>query len=142
MALPGNLKHNVIALKQQETPTLRITADTSFSSRISSPQAPNISPTDENGNALSPDAYKLWQPKLVKGETLQPGQFRKKLAELTQNLSMTKPKAQVQPKNKLEKLNEWLSEPILRKEVMPRVMKSERYTVEYDEAGEAIGVVE
>ena len=100
-------------------------------------------PTNEEGNALNPDAYKVWQSEPVEGEPINPGEFRKKIVALTQNLSMTQPKKpEVQPKNELEELNQWLADPILRQEVMPRVMRSAHYTVEFNECGEAIGVVE
>ena len=42
----------------------------------------------------------------------------------------------------MEELNQWLADPILRAEVMARVMRSERYTVEFDECGKAIRVLD
>ena len=49
-------------------------------------------PTNDEGNALNPDAYKLWKPQPFEGEPVTPAQFREKLAALTQNLFMSKPK--------------------------------------------------
>ena len=109
-----------------------------FSDSTSSP------PTNDEGNALNPDAYKIWKPKPVEGEPVTREQFREKLATLMQNLSMPNPKQkhQREPKNQMEELNQWLADPILRAEVMPRVMSSERYTVEFDEQGSPVHVVE
>ena len=124
--------------QKPRTSTIKQVDDTpTFSSSTSS------TPTNEEGNALNPDAYKIWKPQSVEGEPVPPGQFRAKLAALTQNLSMTQPKdkRQVQPKNELDELNQWLVDPILRDEVMPRVMRSAHYTVEFDECGVAMRVV-
>ena len=117
-------------------------------------------PTDSDGSTENPDAYKFWKSQPVEGEPVQPGQFRAKLAALTQNLSMPKQGARglglgsncivssspqsldPSPSSELEELNQWLADPILRNEVMPRVMKSERYTVEFDEQGSPVKVVE
>ena len=101
-------------------------------------------PTDSDGFVENPDAYKVWKPQPVEGEPVTPSQVREKLAALTQNLSMPKPKV-AQPsesKNELEKLNQWLADPILSKEVMPRVIKCDHYTVEFNECGEAMRVME
>ena len=61
-------------------------------------------PTDSDGFAENPDAYKVWKPQPVEGEPLQPVQLKEKLAVLTQNLTMPKlkEKPQMQPKNELE----------------------------------------
>ncbi|MGH2416659.1 MAG: hypothetical protein ACRDEA_23770, partial [Microcystaceae cyanobacterium] len=50
-------------------------------------------------------------------------------------------KPKVSETSKLEELNLWLADPLLRKEVMPRVMKSDRYSVEFNEYGEPLRVV-
>ncbi|MGH2416284.1 MAG: hypothetical protein ACRDEA_21855, partial [Microcystaceae cyanobacterium] len=75
---------------------------------------------------------------------ITPEQFRAKLAQLSQRLSM--PVQQEKPKrseiSELEELNIWLADSLLRKEVMPRVMKGDRYKVEFDEYGEPVRIVE
>ena len=70
--------------KSRTSATGQVDDTPTFSDSTSSP------PTNDEGNALNPDAYKVWQPKPVAGEPVLPGQFREKLAKLTQNLSMTK----------------------------------------------------
>ena len=42
----------------------------------------------------------------------------------------------------MEELNQWLADPILRAEVMARVMRNERYTLEFDDCGETMRVME
>ena len=128
----------------QASATRQVDDTLTFSSSLSSPHESKTSPTNEEGNALNPDAYKLWKPQFVEREMVKPHQLREKLAALTHNFSMTQPKdkPQIQPKNELEELNQWLADPILRKEVMPRVMRSDRYTVEFDEQGFPAQVVE
>ncbi|MGF1481345.1 MAG: hypothetical protein ACFB4I_17990 [Cyanophyceae cyanobacterium] len=55
---------------------------------------------------------------------------------------MTQPqKSEREPKNELKKLNQWLADPILRTEVMARVVKGDRYSLEFDEHGQAKKVV-
>ncbi len=103
---------------------------------------PQDIPRNKNGSAENPDAYRLWQPEKLDGEQVNPVELRKRLASLSQRFAMPKPKKEViKPKNQIEELNEWLSEPILRKEVMARVMKSENLTVEFDEEGIPIRVI-
>lgn len=100
------------------------------------------SPPTNNGNALNPDAYKLWKHKPVEGEPVKPEQCREKLAQLAQNLSMPKQKKpKGEPRNE-EEINQWLADFILRKEVMQRVMRGDRLTVEFDEQGQASRVLE
>ena len=128
----------------QASATRQVDDTLTFSSSLSSPHESKTSPTNEEGNALNPDAYKLWKPQFVEREMVKPHQLREKLAALTHNLSMTQPKdkPQIQPKNELEELNQWLADPILRAEVMPTVMRSDRYTVKFDEQGSPVYVVE
>ncbi len=103
---------------------------------------PQDLPRDEKGCAENPDAYRLWQPEKLEGEQVNLTQLRERLASLSQRFAMPKPKKEVvKPKNQIEELNEWLKEPILRKEVMARVMKSEDLTVEFDEEGVPIRVI-
>ncbi|MGH2415909.1 MAG: hypothetical protein ACRDEA_19915, partial [Microcystaceae cyanobacterium] len=105
---------------------------------------PNSVPTDSSGMTENSNAYREWKAKPIEGEPVTPKQFRAKLSQLSQQLSM--PVQQEKPKvsetSKLEELNLWLADPLLRKEVMPRVMKSDRYTLEFNEDGEPLRVVE
>ena len=139
--------------KSRTSVTEQVDDTPSFSSSTSSP------PTNEEGNALNPDAYRVWKPQPVAGEPVNPGKFKEKLSALTRNLSMPKQEAKglrigtscsvssspqsldPSPSSELEELNQWLADPILRAEVMPRVMRSDRYTVEFDDCGEPIRVV-
>ncbi|MDY6901171.1 MAG: hypothetical protein SWZ49_24275 [Cyanobacteriota bacterium] len=99
-------------------------------------------PRDSKGCAENPEAYRIWQPLKLEGEQVNPSELRERLAALSQRFAMPKAKKEViKPKNQIEELNEWLSEPILRKEVMARVMKSDDLTVEFDEEGVPIKVV-
>ena len=95
------------------------------------------SPPTNDGNALNPDAYKLWKPKPVEGEPVKLKQFREKLAQLPKQ---KKPKGE--PRNELEEINQWLANFILRKEVMQRVIRGDRLTIELDEQDQASRVVE
>ena len=108
---------------------------------VSSSQPQDI-PRDEKGSAENPDAYRLWQPEKLEGEKVNPAQLRERLASLSQRFAMPKPKKEVvKPKDQIDELNEWLKEPILRKEVMARVMKSDNLTVEFEREGVPIRVV-
>ena len=110
--------------------------------QVSSSSQPQDIPRNEKGSAENPEAYRLWQPEKLEGEKVNPGELRERLASLSQRFAMPKPKKEViKPKNQIEELNEWLKEPILRKEVMARVMKSDDLTVEFDEEGVPIKVV-
>lgn len=53
---------------------------------------------------------------------------------------MKKPPQAPKEVSKLDELNQWLANPILRKEAMAKVMNSERYTVEFDENGQPVRV--
>ncbi|MGH2414331.1 MAG: hypothetical protein ACRDEA_11725 [Microcystaceae cyanobacterium] len=114
----------------------------SFPSRQSLDQ--NSVPTDSSGMAENSSAYREWKPKPIEGEPVTPEQFRAKLSQLSQRLSMPiqQEKTRAFETSKLEELNLWLADPLLRKEVMPRVMKRDRYTFEFDEYGEPLRVVE
>ncbi|MGH2413673.1 MAG: hypothetical protein ACRDEA_08270, partial [Microcystaceae cyanobacterium] len=105
---------------------------------------PNSVPTDSSGMAENSNAYREWKPKPIEGEPVTLEQFRAKLSQLSQRLSMPvqQEKARASETSKLEELNLWLADPLLRKEVMPRVMKSARYSVEFDEYGEPLRVME
>jgi hypothetical protein len=92
----------------------------------------SVPPTDEVDNFASSKSQ-------VAAESTSPA-----IKQLSEGFSMSRA---VQPEppppvSELEELNIWLSDPILRKEVMPRVMRSDRYTVEFNEYGEPIAVVE
>lgn len=96
-------------------------------------------PNDDDGNTENPEAYKQWIPKPTEDEPISPQQWLEKLATFTQELSMSKnqpePQKSMESSDELEELNQWLCDPILCLEVMARVMRSDRYTVEFDELG-------
>lgn len=110
--------------------------------QVSYSSQPQDIPKNEDGSAENPEAYILWQPEKLEGEKVNPGELRERLASLSQKFAMPKPRKQVvKPKNQIEELNKWLKEPILRKEVMATVMRSDHLTVEFDEGGVPIKVV-
>lgn len=45
-------------------------------------------PTNSDGFAENPDAYRVWKPQPLEGEAVTPQQFREKLAAMVQGLSM------------------------------------------------------
>lgn len=49
---------------------------------------------------------------------------------------------QPEPPAELERLNNWLNDPVLRSDVLKKVMRSDRYTVEFNEAGNPYQVIE
>ncbi|MGH2412927.1 MAG: hypothetical protein ACRDEA_04365, partial [Microcystaceae cyanobacterium] len=104
----------------------------------------NSVPTDSTSMTENNSAYREWKLKPIEGEPVTSEQFRDKLAQLSKQLSMPvqpqKPK--VSKTSEIEELNLWLADPWLRQEVMPRLMKGERYTLEFDEEGEPLRVVE
>jgi len=104
-------------------------------------------PCQENGAA-----YRAFQPEPIE-DPIAPAQFEEFKRSLSQLFSMpngNRAEAVQPPKSEIEELNLWLADPLLRKEVMPRVMKSGafgaagagRYTVEFDEEGVPFRVVE
>jgi hypothetical protein len=50
-------------------------------------------------------------------------------------LSMPKTPKVAKQLSELDELNQWIADPILRPEVVKKVMKSDLYTLEYDEEG-------
>lgn len=112
------------------------------SEQVVSSTPPKDIPRDEKGSAENPEAYRIWQPERLEGERVNPAQIREKLAFLSQRLAMAKPvKERKPPQDEIEKLNEWLTEPLLRKTAMARVMKSDDLTVEFDSEGVPIRVI-
>ncbi len=100
---------------------------------------PTNAPCEENAAA-----YRLFKPEPIE-DPIAPEQFAELKRSLVNALSMPKPKATEQPTpttDPLEELNIWIKDPILRPEAMKRIMQSERYTVEFDEEGNPISVVE
>ena len=65
----------------------------------------------------------------------------KKWANGTFSLGKCKSTEREKP-SELDELNAWLSDPILRAEVMPFVMNNDRYTLAFNEYGEPIKVIE
>jgi hypothetical protein len=106
---------------------------------------PSSIPTDDDGCAQNPGAYQEWKPTPSDDEPVSESAFSTKLAAFTKHLSMSARKQEL-PKStessQLDELNQWLADPILCKEVMTRVMRSERYTVEFDDLGKPMKIVE
>jgi hypothetical protein len=103
-------------------------------------------PADDDGCTENPDAYKEWRQESIRDEVISPIRWQQKLAAFTQELSMSKNQPEQQKSmeslDELEELNQWLCDPILCKEVMARVMRSERMRVEFDEDGNPYKVLE
>ncbi|MGH2415915.1 MAG: hypothetical protein ACRDEA_19950, partial [Microcystaceae cyanobacterium] len=135
-------------IAQQEPETVFNHFGTPESSSPSFPSHQSLDPNsvlpDSTDMTENSNAYRPWKPAPIEGEPVTPEQFRAKLSQLSQRLSMpVKPeKPIVSEASEIEELNFWLADPLLRKEVMPRVMKSARYSVEFDEYGEPLRVVE
>ena len=104
-------------------------------------------PLSDTGTVENADADQPWKPEPIENLATRE-QVRELLAGLTkklsEKLSVSKP-AQEQirtPETEISELNLWVRDPILRPEAMRRIMQSERYTVEFDEEGNPISVVE
>ena len=112
------------------------------------PENPKPSiPLSDTGTVENADADQPWKPEPIENLATRE-QVRELLAGLTkklsEKLSVSKP-AQEQirtPETEISELNLWVRDPILRPEAMRRIMQSERYTVEFDEEGNPISVVE
>ncbi|NJO94574.1 MAG: hypothetical protein HC820_10070 [Hydrococcus sp. RM1_1_31] len=116
-----------------------------------SPYIENVSaiasiPIQEDGTVLNPRAYKEWKLTPIEDGLASSVQWQEKLTAFTQRLSMcdrqperSKPTESL---DELEELNRWLSDPILKPEVLSRVMRSDRYKVEFDEDGKPCRVTE
>ena len=102
---------------------------------------PQDIPRDEKGCAENPDAYRIWQPEKLEGEGVNPNQLRERLGSLSRRFAMPKPIQEVEAKDPIEELNRWIQDPVLRNEIMARVMKSDDLTVEFDEEGVPIRVM-
>jgi hypothetical protein len=122
----------------------------SCSDKLSSNYSQSFEPesilTSDDGCVKNPSAYQQWKPTPLEDEPVSESDFSAKLAAFTKHLSMSA-QEQESPKpteslNELKELNRWLSDPILKREVLPRVMRSARYTVEFDELGNPYQVVE
>ncbi len=104
-------------------------------------------PLSGTGTVENADADQPWKPEPIENPATRE-QVRELLAGLTKKLSekLSVPKpAQEQTRareTEISELNLWVRDPILRPEAMRRIMQSERYTVEFDEEGNPISVVE
>jgi hypothetical protein len=82
-------------------------------------------------------AYRLYKPSEKEVAPPPPGYFQEAMANLMAKMSMPKgEKVKEQPVlSELERLNIDIKEPILRPEVMKRVMGNDAYIVDFDEEG-------
>jgi hypothetical protein len=87
--------------------------------------------------AENADAYQLYKPAEKEVAPPPPGFFQEAMAKLTGKMSMPKgEKVKEKPVlSELERLNIDIKEPILRPEVMRRVMRNDAYIVDFDEEG-------
>ena len=74
--------------KSRTSATGQVDDTPTFSSSTSS------TPTNDEGNALNPNAYKLWKPQPVEEKPVTREQFKEKMAALTQKLSMPSRRSQ------------------------------------------------
>jgi hypothetical protein len=83
------------------------------------------------------DAYRLYKPAEIEVAPPPPGFFQEAMAKLMTKMSMPKgEKVKEEPiLSELERLNIDIREPILRPEVMKRVMGNDAYIVDFDEEG-------
>ncbi len=95
--------------------------------------------------ADNPDAYKLFVPNPIEEEKLatpeQFKDFKQMLSGLKKNLSMPKAPTPVKEASELEKLNEWLADPVLKAEAIARA-KANGYGIDYSDYGEPIRIVD
>ena len=87
--------------------------------------------------AENPDAYRLYKPSEIEVAPPPPGFFQEAMAKLMGKMSMPKgEKVKEKPVlSELERLNIDIKEPILRPEVMRRIMNNDSYIVDFDEEG-------
>lgn len=87
--------------------------------------------------AENADAYRLYKPSEIEVAPPPPGFFQEAMAKFLGKMSMPKgEKVKEEPVlSELEKLNIDIKEPILRPEVMRRVMGNDSYIVDFDEEG-------
>jgi hypothetical protein len=87
--------------------------------------------------AENADAYRLYKPSEKEVAPPPPGFFQEAMAKLMTKMSMPKgEKVKEKPVlSELERLNIDIKEPILRPEVMRRVMGNDAYIVDFDEEG-------
>lgn len=87
--------------------------------------------------AENADAYRLYKPSEIEVAPPPPGYFQEAMAKLMGKMSMPQgEKVQEKPVlSELERLNIDIKEPILRPEVMRRVMGNDAYIVDFDEEG-------
>ena len=83
------------------------------------------------------DAYRLYKPAEIEVAPPPPGFFQEAMAKLMAKMSMPQgEKVKEKPVlSELERLNIDIKEPILRPEVMRRVMGNDAYIVDFDEEG-------
>ncbi len=112
---------------------------------VSSDQLPNDSQqlTEKvPEGADNPDAYKLFVPQLINEEPPTPEklkELKQMLTGLKKNLSMPKAQTPVKEASELEKLNEWLLDPVLKAEAIARA-KANGYGIDYSDYGEPIRI--
>jgi hypothetical protein len=99
---------------------------------ISAPILPQAkdpeAPDSENA-----ESYKLWKPKQVEAAP-PPAGILEKLKQATARMTMPKA-SKIEASSELDELNRWIADPLLRPEVLKRVMGSDLYTTDFDEEG-------
>jgi hypothetical protein len=99
------------------------------------PSAPALPSLPQAPGAENSEAYKLHQPKQVEASLPPAGIMEQVKRVISTALSMPKTPKVAKQLSELDELNQWIADPILRPEVVKKVMKSDLYTLEYDEEG-------
>jgi hypothetical protein len=94
-------------------------------------------------NRENAQAYEIWdaEPE-ADGETTQ--KYKALISDFLGKFgggSKTR-EPEPEPPTELERLNSWLNDPILRSEVLKKVMASDRYSVEFNEEGNPFQIIE
>jgi hypothetical protein len=102
-----------------------------------SPLVQKALPEEAPEGAENADAYRLYKPSEKEVAPPPPGFFQEAMAKLMGKMSMPQgEKVKEKPVlSELERLNIDIKEPILRPEVMRRVMGNDAYIVDFDEEG-------
>jgi hypothetical protein len=101
-------------------------------------------PAHDDGCVLNPTCYQQWQPQTVEDEPACTSAFKERLAAFHQQRALCSHRPRSLSKdraNELDELNAWLADPILKHEAMARVMRSDGYTIKFDDKGEPKRVV-
>jgi hypothetical protein len=101
-------------------------------------------PAHDDGCTLNPTCYQQWQPQTVEDEPVCASAFKERLAAFYQQRSLCSHRLRSFGKdraNELDELNAWLADPILKHEAMARVMRSDDYTIKFDDKDEPKRVV-